>query len=63
MIESQRLLTHLNNKLDKLSDLNADNYSAQIRLGIALNAVKYDLAMQYRDTYKQVKELKLKLRK
>ena len=63
MIESQRLLTHLNNKLEKLSDLRADSYSAQLRLGVSLNAAKYDLAMQYRDTYKQVKELKLKLRK
>lgn len=63
MLESQQILIHLNNKLEKLSYLRADDYLAQLMLGIGLSASKYDLAMEYRDTHNQVKELKLKLKK
>ena len=56
-------LISLNNELEKLVVLSADNYLAQLRLGMSLNAVKHDLAMEYKEVSEQVKELELTIKK
>lgn len=42
-------------RLYKLIELNAHNYSEHLELGVALTAAKYDLAMEYRLTLSQIK--------
>jgi hypothetical protein len=49
----------LYDKLEKLVELSADNYLSQLKLGMALNAVKHDLAMEYKEVFEQVKGLRL----
>jgi len=42
--------------LNRLIDLNAQNYSEHLELGVALTAAKYDLAMEYRLVSSQIKK-------
>lgn len=49
----------LYDKLEKLVELSADNYLSQLKLGMSLNAVKHDLAMEYKEVFRQVKGLRL----
>ena len=53
----------LYDKREKLVELSADNYLAQLMLGMSLNAVNHDLAMEYKEVYEEIRKLKLAIKK